>query len=570
MPLTRRRALLLVLWAAGCATEPLRPFPLAEALWVDPDQTPYRGAPPEFYSPYIWDGANYSVFRPLVYLWRFEASTAATNVNAFDEVPGSSWFQNRIGLHTMSPAEAARGACDDAGDAIFPPWTVTAGKPDGASPGFVAKDARGKRFLVKTDGLLQQERPTAADAIGAALFHTVGYFTPCNRVVHLRPEDLRLKPGAEIKRTSGAREPMTQLHVQAVLDKAMKLPGGEYRVGVSEFIEGRPISPWRFEGVWEDDPNDVIPHENRREIRGMRVLAAWINHLDSRQENNLASWISTGPEDVGYVRHYKLDVGDSFGILQGPEGFHRRFGHSGYFDPEHIVLDFVSLGLIDRPWYHAELGPAGRTLGYFSAQAFDPDAWRPGYPNPAFDAADEADKAWMARIIARISPAHVQALVSRGRWTLPYAEEELLRVLLERRRILLERYLGRRSPLTAPRLEDRRLCLEDLAVVGGIRLANSRAYSGTLYGRGAAAVSLPVSSEPVCLSLPEAPPEASGPVIGGVNPPAGAIAPLYAFFVLDVRALDQPAPLRLHLYAAGGAWKLAGLERPASAEEPGW
>ena len=153
---TRRRALLLLLWAAGCASEPLRPFPLAEPLWLDPDQRPYREAPAEFYSPYIWDGANYSVFRPLVQLWRFEAPRPATNVNAMDEVPDSSWFQNRIGLHPLSPAAAARGACDETGDEVFPPWTVTAGKPDGASPGFVAKDARGRRFLVKTDGPLQQ------------------------------------------------------------------------------------------------------------------------------------------------------------------------------------------------------------------------------------------------------------------------------------------------------------------------------------------------------------------------------------------------------------------------------
>lgn len=548
-----RRALLLLLWVAGCAAEPLRPFPLAEPLWIDPDQTPYRGAPPEFYSPYIWDGANYSVFRPLVYLWRFEVPGPATNVNAMDEVPDSSWFQNRIGLHPLSPAEAARGACDGEGDEVFPPWTVTAGKPDGASPGFVAKDARGRRFLVKTDGLLQQERPTAADSIGAALFHAVGYFTPCNRVVHLRPEDLRLKPGAEIKRTSGAREPMTQAHVEAVLQKAMKLPSGAYRVGVSEFIEGRPISPWRFEGVWEDDPNDVIPHEQRREVRGMRVLAAWINHLDSRQENNLASWISAGPGGLGYVRHYKLDVGDSFGILQGPEGFHRRFGHSGYFDPEHILLDFVSLGLIDRPWYHAELGRAGRTLGYFSERDFDPEAWRPGYPNPAFDAADEGDKAWMARIIARISPAHVRALVARGRWTLPWAEEELVRVLLERRRILLERYLSRRSPLTAPRLEGARLCLEDVAVIGGIRSTTARVYSASLHRRGAEAIPLTVLSVPaaeLCVGLPEA----GSPEL----------------YVLDVRGKEHPAPLWLHLYATDRGWRLAGLERPSAAEEPRW
>ena len=70
----------------------------------------------------------------------------APNVNAFDEVPDSAWFQNRLGVRRPSESELLAGACSPTdlldGETAAPgSWVIDQGKPNGASPGFRIKVA---------------------------------------------------------------------------------------------------------------------------------------------------------------------------------------------------------------------------------------------------------------------------------------------------------------------------------------------------------------------------------------------------------------------------------------------
>ena len=98
----------------------------------------------------------------------------ARNVNNFDEVANSTWFENRIGLFPMSLEEVARGSCPlpppDPGEG---PWVVTRAKTQGMNPGFFVKVPNGKTYLLKFDGMYRPTRATAADVIGSKFYHAV-------------------------------------------------------------------------------------------------------------------------------------------------------------------------------------------------------------------------------------------------------------------------------------------------------------------------------------------------------------------------------------------------------------
>src|SRR6185295_11842780 len=84
-----------------------------------------------------------------------------------------------------------------------------------------------------------------------------------------------------------------------------------YRVVASRALPGKPIGRIRFFGTRPDDPNDIVPHEDRRELRGYGTFAAWLNHVDAKAINSLDTLVTVDGRDV--VRHNLLDFGSALG-----------------------------------------------------------------------------------------------------------------------------------------------------------------------------------------------------------------------------------------------------------------
>jgi hypothetical protein len=87
-----------------------------------------------------------------------------------------------------------------------------------------------------------------------------------------------------LKGSDGQKHPLTRNDLDRVLQLAARRPDGSSRITASRAFEGIPVGPFRYDGTRRDDPNDVVPHEHRRELRGLRVFAAWLNQSSRAHE----------------------------------------------------------------------------------------------------------------------------------------------------------------------------------------------------------------------------------------------------------------------------------------------
>jgi hypothetical protein len=391
---------------------------------------------------------------------------SAQNVNTLGEVPDSSWFVNRIGLRTLSTAEIVRGP--DRFDSIsFDGWRVSGDKSSGLQPGFRMTDPSGHLYQIEFDPPSNPEMATGAEVIGTAFYHAFGYHTVDVYIAELDPSRIEIAPNARMTDPLvGERRQMTRRDVDEVLRRGARLTNGRYRVLVSRFADGAPLGNFRYYGSRPDDPNDIVPHEDRRELRAARVFGAWLNHDDSRGVNSLDMLQTDGARR--YVKHYMFDFGSIMGSGTVFAQRHRA-GNEYIVDWAPGWLTLATLGLYTREWLHIDYPDVPPSVGRFEGKSFDPLTWRPEYPNTAFDNMRPDDAFWAARIVAKFSDADIRAIVSKARYTDPRATEYIATTLIERRNKVLKAWLTALNPLVDFTLSaDGTLTFSNAAVAAGV------------------------------------------------------------------------------------------------------
>ena len=311
---------------------------------------------------------------------REPGTTRAGNVNTIDEVPDSSWFTNRI-LRGRLGTTSSRAAPIPARRPIPERWVVIREKSAGASPGFTATDASGETWFISFDSPRNPEAATGAMVVANKIL-LGARLQPGGDLPHeggSRGWSRSIRPRRSAARTARRRRCGATIS-NAVFERAAKSPDGTYRAAAGRQLSGKVLGPFRYEGTRPDDPNDVVDHEHRRELRALRVFGAWTNLTDLKSGNTLDTLVTVNGRSV--VRHYLQDVGSTFGIgANGPHDYDEGFEYvyQGVASRKRLA----TLGFALSPWQTADY-PNFPSIGRFESDKFDPTKWKPHSPTTGY------------------------------------------------------------------------------------------------------------------------------------------------------------------------------------------
>jgi hypothetical protein len=474
----------------------------------------------------------------------------ALNVNTVDEVPDSSWFTNRIGRRQMSVDEIVRGP-DSLPGVSLEGWVVSGGKSTGVQPGFRMKDPSGWTYQIEFDPPSNPEMATAAEIIGTAFYHAFGYHTVEVYVAELDPAKVVIAPTAKVfDPLIGERRAVTPLDLDKVYRRAARLPNGKFRVLASRFASGKPLGNFRYYGTRPDDPNDIVPHEHRRELRGARVFGAWLNHDDSRGVNSLDFLVNDSGRN--YVKHYMFDFGSIMGSGTVYAQRHRA-GNEYIFEARPGWLTLLTLGLYTRPWLHYSYPDAPPSVGRFEGDFFEAELWKPEYPNPAFRNMRPDDAFWAARIVSRFTDDAIRAVVAKAKYSDPRATEYLTATLIKRRDKVVKAWLAGVNPLVDFALAD----------AGDLTFANAAVDAKAAADPGGYRAVWSTFDNQTRAS------QAIGETSGSgtsLRAPAGLPSAAGSYVKVEISATggDRPSwktPVHVFFMRSGLGWKLVGVER---------
>ncbi|MEM7677246.1 MAG: hypothetical protein AAF449_14695, partial [Myxococcota bacterium] len=450
---------------------------------VPHDRLFQRAPPPRLHGPVKrtepldgWYAVDNIIARPLSeavnpghYVERMLGGRPPLDVNHFGQVIDSTWFTNRIGRRDLSPEQVRVGPNRTGGPAPGP-LLVIGGKVEGATPGLIIRDAAGTEFVVKFDPPAFPGLASGAEIIATKILWSAGYNVPENYVVTFDLQRIKLAPPATTDGPHGDTIPLTRKRLDDLIVLVNPYPDGSIRALFSKRLPGRLMGPFTYRGQRFDDPNDTVPHEHRRSLRGLWMFAAWLNNTDTRRANTMDTFIQAPKApDRGHVVHYLLDFGDALGAA----GTKPKFPGQGYeyrLDWPLIARSFISLGLAYRYWIPVQRSPY-RSVGLYEAKVFDPERWAPNLPNPAFDESGALDTYWAASIIARFTPERLTAIVDEADYAERGARQWVLRVLLARQYRLLNYAFEGILPLDYPSTKGGVLSLTDLAVTANLLMA---------------------------------------------------------------------------------------------------
>lgn len=446
--------LLLILEISGCAstTSNNRRSP----AWNEDDRK-HIPKPEGNSEDQIWDIIDHYFFyeigkaldigwtmRKIGYELGIVGKKEAVNLNSVDDTPNSSWFTHRHGMKRLTTDELIRGPDMTDGPEASGAITIIKGKFEGGSLGFIIIDSRGDKYVLKFDGPGWYEMASAAEVITTKFFYAAGYNVPENHIFYFHASQLIIGPKVMVPTPDGRKRKMTREDLAEMLNSQSKRKDGKIRSVASKWLSGVPVGPFHFHGRRKDDPNDRVEHDDRRELRGLRVLSSWLGDTDRRMANTLDMYV-TDENDKSYIKHYLIDMGSTLGSNWG-RPHPPKYGNEYALDLVNISKAFLMAGYYEDPWDYTD-SMHYESIGWFESEVFDPEKWVAVYPNPASENMTYRDAYWGSKIVMAFTDEDIEAIVKTGNLSDLKAERYLIETLIKRRNKIVSYWFSKVNPL---------------------------------------------------------------------------------------------------------------------------
>jgi len=382
----------------------------------------------------------------------------AGDINAVDEVPRSSWYQPEgAELALLDPPILQDGP-------PMLPLTVLHDSPRIRSDGLCVLDARNYRYELRRDDSERPEMRTSAAAIASRLIRAVGLLSPEVHIVFLSEQDFRW-PTEDRTLHSSLRALIPPAPANA--DSIVRMSAARWPVGIDVGV----TDPF---DARDDDPNDVVPHRNRRTMRALKVLGAWLGISSINPSKTRDVYV--GSPGYGHLRHYVVGMEDALGAASvvksdKKQGLRTDLGGGPGFN-------FLTLGL-----WPGSLRPVTQTrwlaIGDFDENV-DPADFTTSPPYAPMTHVRAADGYWAAKRIASIPTKTIVQAVRHARIHDPSAEKKLIDVLLQRRHAVVKFWYSQVTPAEMVHIEARKVTLRDEAISRGLIPPTSVQYHGEI------------------------------------------------------------------------------------------
>ncbi|HOW87662.1 MAG TPA: hypothetical protein P5561_03080 [Candidatus Omnitrophota bacterium] len=416
----------------------------------------------------------------------FRQEIPSANVNVFDEVPDSSFFTNRHGRKRLSAEEIEKGYRENNGPDLSQPLRVIEAEQRGIYPRFWVKDAQDEEYLLEFDPQIALDLSTGAELVASRFYYALGYHVPQYTPLFFNPDQIQAVSAAMTWEDTGFKKPLTQKRLMEYLLVLPQNAQGLYRASAQKIPQGEKKGPFSFEKRRKDDPEDIVNHRDRREIRALGIFASWLNHFDLCETSTQDFLVHEGGQNV--LKHYLMDFNGALGATrEGPKD--PMLGHEHAVDYGETLKTMFLLGFREKPWQKKwredkEIVPGSPAVGYFTNQYFDPAGYKTFFPYESLRMATRADGFWAAKLLADFSDADIRAAVKAGEYENPEDAEAIAKTLIERRDIIVRHWFSCSSPLDQFESSGGRLSFKDLAVEKGFESGDGTLYRAEIFTQG--------------------------------------------------------------------------------------